>query len=88
MKTPNLGDAHCGLGAPQSQHVLLLFSFWIAASLDLVSGSTSHMALEAIAGNQLLISVLSPDNLYFVVWLNVCVCRQARDSVAVVELGV
>ena len=29
---PNLGDAHCGFGAPQSQQTLLLASFWIAAS--------------------------------------------------------
>lgn len=72
MKMPNLGDAHCGEGAPQSQQTLLLDSFCRAASynsvsarpvairrvegqrgsltLDRVSGSTSHMALEAIVG--------------------------------------
>lgn len=32
MKIPNLGDAHCGLGAPQSQQMLLLDSFCIARS--------------------------------------------------------
>jgi hypothetical protein len=32
MKMPNLGDAHCGLGAPQSQQTLLEDSFWIARS--------------------------------------------------------
>ena len=78
MKTPNLGEAHCGEGALQSQQILFLGSFWRAASyfgqflsvlcvygwrrkglchpgaglplltLDRVSGSTSHIALEAI----------------------------------------
>lgn len=32
MKTPNLGDAHCGEGALQSQQTLFLDSFWRAAS--------------------------------------------------------
>lgn len=85
MKTPNLGDAHCGDGALQSQQTLFLDSFWIAASytgervskfgacdcwergawwwwwwwhatsvltLDRVSGSTSHIALEAMMPGQ------------------------------------
>ena len=32
MKTPNLGEAHCGEGALQSQQMLFLGSFWRAAS--------------------------------------------------------
>jgi hypothetical protein len=32
MKIPNFGDAHCGDGAPQSQHMLFLGSFWIVCS--------------------------------------------------------
>lgn len=32
MKTPNLGDAHCGEGALQSQQMLFWDSFWRAAS--------------------------------------------------------
>ena len=76
MKMPNLGDAHCGDGALQSQQTPFLDSFWRAASyrdggqympkrrdasegnaeraerrrltLDRVSGSTSHMALDAM----------------------------------------
>src|SRR3569833_501754 len=32
MKMPNLGDAHCGDGALQSQHMLFLDSFWMARS--------------------------------------------------------
>lgn len=32
MKTPNLGDAHCGFGALQSQQLLLLLVFWMARS--------------------------------------------------------
>jgi hypothetical protein len=32
MKMPNLGDAHCGEGALQSQQRLLLASCWIARS--------------------------------------------------------
>jgi hypothetical protein len=73
MKMPNLGEAHCGEGALQSQQTLLLDSLCKVASygqdgvstsltgasgegqvtrtLDRVSGSTSHMALEAIAGD-------------------------------------
>lgn len=104
MKTPNLGEAHCGLGAPQSQQLLLLLVLWIVRScsqskgtkcqlpvvfgfteswlehpmgpgeshvhssrarllaksignlltLDLVSGSTSHMAFDAILGKMFL----------------------------------
>lgn len=36
MKMPNLGEAHCGEGALQSQQRLLLASFWIARSCDWV----------------------------------------------------
>ena len=32
IKTPNFGDAHCGLGAPQSQHRSFWFVFWISRS--------------------------------------------------------
>jgi hypothetical protein len=32
MKTPNLGEAHCGEGAPQSQQMLFLDSAWMATS--------------------------------------------------------
>jgi hypothetical protein len=32
INTPNLGDAHCGEGAPQSQHRLFFASAWIATS--------------------------------------------------------
>ena len=32
MKMPNLGEAHCGEGALQSQQTLLLDSFWMAWS--------------------------------------------------------
>jgi hypothetical protein len=67
MKMPNLGEAHCGEGAPQSQQRSLEEDFWISRSwcfcqqgsertgerlrrgtFDLVSGSTSHMALLAM----------------------------------------
>jgi len=45
MKIPNLGEAHCGEGAPQSAQRSLEFVFWISSSFERVSGSTSHMAL-------------------------------------------
>jgi hypothetical protein len=32
MKMPNLGEAHCGDGAPQSQQMLFFASAWIATS--------------------------------------------------------
>lgn len=34
MKTPNLGEAHCGDGALQSAQRSLLFAFWISRSLE------------------------------------------------------
>lgn len=34
MKTPNLGDAHCGDGAPQSAHRSLPLTFWISRSWE------------------------------------------------------
>lgn len=37
MKMPNLGDAHCGEGALQSQHTLFLGSCCSAASYCVVS---------------------------------------------------
>jgi hypothetical protein len=37
MKMPNFGDAHCGEGAPQSQHRSLEDVFWISRSCFSVS---------------------------------------------------
>lgn len=36
IKTPNLGDAHCGDGAPQSQQRSFWFVFWISRSCTFV----------------------------------------------------
>ena len=51
IKTPNLGEAHCGDGAPQSQHLSFPLLFWISRSFCTLESAIDFVLIDHNLGS-------------------------------------